>query len=973
MPEISRGPVSTYRLQFSQRFRFADAHALLPYLGDLGITDCYSSPILKATPGTAHGYDICDHSLLNPELGTEAEFVAWCGAMQASGFGHLLDFVPNHMSCDPMANPWWRDVLENGPSSPYARYFDIDWNPVKLESQGKVLLPLLGDQYGRVLERGELQMQFAEGALSLRYFQRDLPINPRQSPRVLGLDLEQLEQQLGEEPTLREFLSILTALQNLPVYTDQDPERIVERQREKEVARQRLVRLVNESAAIRDHIEASVRKANGTPGDRASFDLLHELLEHQPYRLAYWRTAVDEINYRRFFDINELVGLRVEDPEVFEATHRLLRQMIASRQITGLRIDHPDGLFDPAEYFRRLQEIANEARAEEAGKPEPFYVVAEKILSADESLRPDWRVAGTTGYGFLNLVSGLFIDGRHARRLRRIYTRFTGRQEAFEEVVYTSKRTIMLTALASELNVLAHALNRISERDRRYRDFTLNSCRTVLREIVACFPVYRAYVSTRGVDAFDRAAVQEAIEHARRRSPLTEASIFEFLEEILLTEPDPSPHGDDPAGQERLQFARKVQQYTGPVQAKGIEDTAFYRYHVLVSANDVGSHPGRLGVTTSEFHEANAQRHASWPTEMITTATHDTKRGEDARMRINVLSEMPEPWRRAVSEWIRINGRHRSKIGGAWAPDRNDEYLFYQALVGVWPAEETSAPVPESAAEDLVARVRDYLKKAVREAKVHTSWIDEDPAYGRAVALFVERTLAGSTSGHFLRSFVPFQRNIARGGMVNSLAQLVLKLAAPGVADFYHGSELWDLSLVDPDNRRDVNFGHRRDLLEQLLPLILSVEQGGVCDERVADLLKHWEDGRIKLFVTAAGLRFRRSHAEVVIDGDYLPLQAEGPAADHLVAFVRRHLSGTLVAVVPRVATSLPTDARRLPLGDTTWSTTHIPLPEPLGAARYRHLLTGEEVEPTHESNRTFVAAADLFRTSPVALLWTSS
>jgi (1->4)-alpha-D-glucan 1-alpha-D-glucosylmutase len=390
----------------------------------------------------------------------------------------------------------------------------------------------------------------------------------------------------------------------------------VERQREKEVARERLVRLVTESIAIREHIDASVRVANGSPGDRASFDRLHDLLEHQAYRLAYWRTAVDEINYRRFFDINELVGLRVEEPAVFEATHRLLLQLMASGQITGLRIDHPDGLFDPAEYFQCLQQMAREAQP---GAREPFSVVAEKILSTGESLRSDWAVAGTTGYAFLNLVSGLFIDGRQARRLRRVYTRLTGRQEAFEEVVYHSKRTIMLTAMASELNVLADALNRVSERDRRHRDFTLSSCRKVLREVIACFPVYRTYICARGVDAFDRAAVQEAIRHARRRNPLTEASIFEFLEEILLTAPDAASSPDDPAGRERLQFAMKVQQFSGPVQAKGVEDTAFYRYHVLVSANDVGGHPGRLGVTATEFHDANARRLDSWPGEMITT------------------------------------------------------------------------------------------------------------------------------------------------------------------------------------------------------------------------------------------------------------------------------------------------------------------------------------------------------------------
>ena len=595
-------------------------------------------------------------------------------------------------------------------------------------------------------------------------------------------------------------------------------------------------------------------------------------------------------------------------------------------------------------------------------------MVAEKILSAGESLRADWPVAGTTGYGFLNLVSGLFIDGRHARRLRRVYTQLTGRQEAFDDVVYVSKRTIMLTAMASELNVLAHALNRISERDRRQRDFTLNSCRTVLREVIACFPVYRTYISSRGADSFDRAAVLEAIRHARRRNPLMEASIFEFLEEILLPAPGAAPSADDPAERERLQFAMKMQQFSGPVQAKGVEDTTFYRYHVLISANDVGGHPGRLGVTAAEFHQANARRLESWRTEMITTATHDTKRGEDARMRINVLSETPEAWRRAVSEWMRINGRHRSKTSGVWAPDRSDEYLFYQTLVGVWPAEAADAPLPERTAPDLVERVNGYMQKAVREAKVHTSWIAEDPAYGRALSRFVVQTLEGSGAARFLRAFVPFQRRVAHAGMVNSLAQLTLKLASPGVPDFYQGNELWDFSLVDPDNRRPIDFIARRQLLEELFPLITTVEEGGMGGAQFSDLLASWQDGRIKLFITAAGLRFRRCHPEVVLDGDYLPLQPEGPAASHLVALARRHASGTLIAAVPRLVASLTADAHPLPLGDEAWSSTRIQLPDLL-PTHYHHLLTGESVRFTPGSHRS-LAMADVFRTSPVALLW---
>jgi (1->4)-alpha-D-glucan 1-alpha-D-glucosylmutase len=967
VPELHR-PTSSYRLQLSRQFRFADARDLVPYLDELGITDCYSSPDLKAAPGSTHGYDICDHASLNPELGSDAEYAGWCEALRSHGLGHIVDFVPNHMSCDPNTNPWWRDVLENGRSSPYARYFDIDWDPVKPELKGKVLLPVLGDQYGRVLERGELRLHFDAGALHLRCFDRDLPINPRQSPRVLALEVDRLERELAAEPALREYQSILTALQNLPPHDEQDPTRVVERQREKEVARERLARLVAESPAIAEHVERAVRLANGVPGHPESFDVLHALLERQPYRLAYWRTAFDEINYRRFFDVNDLVGLRMEEREVFDATHELLRRRLASGEVTGLRIDHPDGLFDPGEYLERLQDLARGATGVSG---QPFYILAEKILSEGESLRSDWPVAGTTGYDFLNLVGGLFVDGRHARRVHRVYTRLTGRQAPFEEVVYESKRTIMLTALSSELNVLAHALNQISERDRRLRDFTLNSCRKVLREVIACFPVYRTYASARGVDTFDRDVVAEAIRRARRRNSLMEASIFEFLESIMLPLQAAHEAGEhDPELAQRLRFARKVQQFSAPVQAKGVEDTAGYRYHALVSANDVGGHPGRLGVPVVEFHEANARRLASWPLGMITTATHDTKRGEDTRARINVLSEMPETWRRAVSEWMRVNGRHRARVGGTWAPDRNDEYLFYQTLAGVWPAEADEAPVPVRAPDDLVARVSAYMQKAVREAKVHTSWIDEDQAYGRAVAHFVEEAIGGRHAARFLRTFAPFQRRLSRVGMVNSLAQLVLKLASPGVADFFQGNEFWDFSLVDPDNRRPVDFALRRRGLNDLRPLIGAIENGEARAADVAALLARWQDGAIKQLVTALGLRSRRRHADVLLAGAYVPLHAAGPAADHIVAFARAHATGTIAAIVPRLVLPLVSDARPLPLGNDAWGSTEILLPATLASEPYRHLVTGERIDSRRESNGCGLAAADVFRTSPVALLW---
>ena len=950
----SRRPLTTYRLQFNRDFRFSEARDLVPYLADLGVTECYCSPYLKANPGSRHGYDICEHGSLNPDLGSEADYDDFCSTLHMHGFGHIADFVPNHMAADPRSNPWWRDVLENGPSSPFAGFFDIDWDPIKPELKDKVLLPVLGDQYGRVLERGELQVRLQDGALHLWYFDLDLPINPRQSPRVLGLHRDRLEREMAGDPALREYLSILTALHNLPVYTETEPDRIAERQREKEVARVRLSQLLAGSPRLQRHVDDCLRQANGEPGTPASFDVLHTLLEHQAYRLAYWRTASDEINYRRFFDINELVALRMEVPAVFEATHGLLWRLVSDGKVTGIRIDHPDGLLDPAAYFKRLQQLTGQ----------PLYVAAEKILSPGEALDPGWRIAGTTGYGFLNMVSRLFVDPRHVNTMRRLYTRFTGRQEPFHEVAYEGRRTIMLTAMASELNVLAHAMNRLTEEDRRSRDFTLNNCRTALREVIACFPVYRTYVNRRAVSDFDREHITAAIADARRRNALMDGSIFDFLGDILL----PSAPADDPVAEDRVRFAMKVQQFTAPVLAKGVEDTAFYRYNVLVSANEVGGHPGRLSATVDEFHEMNARRLECWPLELLATATHDTKRGEDARARINVLSEMPDAWSKAVGAWMRINGRNRVKRHSGWAPDRNDEYLFYQVLIGSWPPAHALSPIDERASADLTERLVAYMDKAAREAKIHTSWVEENPEYSRALGRFVNETLTGQTARRFLASFVPFQRRVALIGMVNSLSQLVLKLASPGVPDFYQGTELWDLNLVDPDNRRSVDFIARRQLLADIRPTLDRLAHGEPAGHEVQELLTRWPDGRIKLLITTCGMRFRRAHGGLMLDGAYTPLEVTGEHADHVVAFARHDESGALLAVVPRCIAPLVTPERPFPVGADAWGATRIVLPPETRAVRYRHVMTGEWCDTGPE--RSSLPLASALGTCPVALLW---
>ncbi len=959
----TRMPVSTYRLQFHRGFRFTDARELVPYLDTLGVTDCYASPFLKATPGSTHGYNICDHAQLNPEVGSEEEFTAFSDALGTRGMGLVVDCVPNHMGIDPAANPWWRDVLEHGLCSPYADFFDIDWVPVKDELHGKVLLPILGDQYGRTLERGEIRLAFADGAFSLHYFDHNLPTNPQQLSQVLEHGLAEVRRDLGENQTLSEYLSIVTALRNLPVYTDSNPERIAERHRENAVARDRLQRLAASAPRILQHIEDAVRVFNGDPTQPESFNALHGLLEAQPYRLAYWRTASHEINYRRFFDINHLAGLRMERAHVFTATHGLILRLVTDGRISGLRIDHIDGLHDPAQYLDRLQVAAAGRLSEPASQPSPsFYVVVEKILAAGESLPSQWPVAGTSGYDFPNDLNGIFVDRANQRALTRIYGRFTHQRTAFPDVAYAGKKFIMDVPMASELNVLAYALNRLSERDRRTRDFTLNSLRDVLQEVVACFPTYRAYVSATSITDVDRATVDTAIRRARRRNATMEPSIFAFVREVLLPEPAAALRPAD----QRLAFAMKFQQYTGPVQAKGVEDTAFYRFNRLLSLNEVGGNPERFGCSVEEFHAANQRRRAASPRTMLATATHDTKRGEDARARLNVLSELPEEWGRQLSRWARLTMRNRTIIDGIPAPDRNDEYLFYQTLLAIWPPESSGVPLaPDDA---LLARVRDFMIKAAREAKVHTSWITQNTAYEDALRHFVERTLAGPSGARFLHAFLPFQSRIAWAGMINSLAQVVLKVASPGVPDFYQGTELWDLSLVDPDNRRAVDYGRRRHMLDEMEPLLHP--QPGDASQRaaaIARLLSAWGDGRIKLLLTATALRLRRRLEPLFVDGTYEPLAAVGGGGDHVVAFARRLGDVSVVVVAPRLVVPLTAARRILPIGADTWSDSRLLLPPADAGRSYRNVITGEVL--VVEDDAPALPLASVLHTCPVALL----
>ena len=947
---MMRIPIATYRLQFHQNFRFDDARAIVDYLHDLGISDLYASPIFVARAGSTHGYDVVDHSRIDPVLGGEEGFAALSAAAQARGMGIVLDIVPNHMGIGESSNQWWMDVLENGPSSIYANYFDIDWQPANPHLENKVLLPILEDQYGIVLEDGKLRLGFEEGAFWLYYYETKLPVAPRTYGEILNLGIDGLVHRLGKEHEhALEYQSILTAIGHLPPRTESDPEKLEERRREKEIVKRRIAALYQASAEVKDAIDKNLRQFNGRVGAPESFDLLDRLIDAQPYRLAFWRVAGEEINYRRFFDINELAAIRTEAPEVFQATHELILRLLAQGQVTGLRVDHPDGLRDPAAYFHQLQQ----------NSPAPLYVVAEKILSHGESLPEDWAVSGTTGYDFLNHVNGLFVRGASRGAFDKIYTDFIGANVGYGELINSRKKMIMLVSLASEINALGHRLDAISERNRHYRDFTLIGLTFAIREVIACLSVYRTYVdAARGaVSERDHRYITAAVADAKRRNPRTARAIFDFIGDTLgLKNLASFSLEDRPL---IVDFVMKFQQLTGPVMAKGVEDTAFYVYNRLVSLNEVGGEPQQFGASLEQFHQDNAARVKHWPHSMLTLSTHDTKRGEDARARIDALSEDAPAWRAALMRWRRLNDAHKTSVDGAAAPDRNDEYLFYQTLIGAWPG----MPRGEEELAWFRARIAAYMGKAIKEAKVHTSWVNPNEAYERAMEHFVHAALAAPANDEFLGDLEQFVQRVAPVGMVNSLAQTLLKTTAPGVPDFYQGTELWDLSLVDPDNRRPVDFPRRQNLLAALKRAV-----NGEDAKFLAELCAHWQDGRAKLYLVYKLLHYRRARRELFENGDYLPLFAEGRMRRHLCAFARRHRDQWILVAAPRLWSPLA-PAGALPLGAAIWEDALVTLPA--GAPQsWRALFGGATLTARPmQRGRNGLLLRELFADFPVALI----
>jgi (1->4)-alpha-D-glucan 1-alpha-D-glucosylmutase len=964
-----RIPGCSYRFQFNKRFNFRDATALVDYLEALGVTDIYASPFLVARPGSPHGYDVIDHARLNPEIGTDGDLDALAAALKQRGMGLIMDVVPNHMCIASSDNHWWNDVLENGRSSPFAAFFDIDWHPPKTELHEKVLLPVLGEQYGRVLENQEISIAYEAGAFYARYWESRFPIGPRTILPLLEPMVADLRRcHPADHPDVLEMESIVTATTHLPTRWDTAPEKVRERMREKEIVKRRLDALVSGSAAVRDALERSLAAINGEKGNSRSFDRLEALLGDQAYRLSFWGVAAEEINYRRFFDINDLAAIRVELANVLDAVHEKAFQLLRAGKVTGLRVDHVDGLLDPSRYLESLQHASDPVPAPGTTTPPApstptdrlqTYVVAEKILTGDEMLPREWPMHGTTGYDFLNLVNGLYVDAGGARAIERLYQRLREGRGEFDDLLYLAKRLILRTAMSSELYVLARRLDRISEQHRWSRDFTQNSLHLALAEVIACFPVYRTYVQVTSteVSAGDRQHVLRAIRDAKRRNRSTSESVFDFIADLLLLR---DPEGlSDADRAERREFVLRLQQLTGPVMAKGLEDTVFYRYYPLASLNEVGGRPTRAATEPPRFHAWNARRLVEWPHGLSATATHDTKRGEDLRARLNVLSEIPREWQRVLRHWQRLNRRLKSVVDDVRVPGANEEYLIYQTLIGAWPMDAIDADPTDAAREELRARINTYMTKALREGKVHTSWINVNAPYERGIAQFIDLLLQPSSGGSFVSELRKFVGAIVMPGVCNSLSQVVLKITAPGVPDIYQGTELWDLSLVDPDNRRPVDFPARRALLAELdgRP---DAELPGLC----RTLLGRPADGRIKLLVTARALRHRRLNRARYDRGDYVALEVEGPRARHVVAFARTLDGVPSLTVVGRLFASLTHGD--LPLGEASWADTRIRLPPALPHGAYRDALSGGIVKLDRAAG---LRVSDAFANLPIALL----
>lgn len=941
-------PRATYRLQLSAQFGFAHLHSILPYLARLGISHLYLSPIFKARPGSSHGYDVVDHGQLNAELGDGKELEELALAARNLGMGIVLDIVPNHMAVMTDSNVWWADVLENGRSSRFAAFFDIDWRPARESMRNRLLVPVLGGTFGDTIERGEIRVHFdpAAGAFALRYQEHSFPLDPRHYPLIFAAAGHELAQWSSEDSDRQDFDSLMDAFAALPETRDIDAESVERRYRDKEVNKRRLVRLCERRSDLLALFGRVLAVVNGDSGESSSRDALAALLERQPYRLAFWRVSGEEINYRRFFDVNELAALRMEDPSVFQATHSLLLALVQSNVVEGIRVDHADGLHDPKRYFQRLAEEVDLLGGA------PCWTVAEKVLAVDEQLPADWPIDGTTGYEFGALVSAWLMRADQVPALERTYRRHVGNASSFDAIAYQSKKDVMRGSLAAEISVLAAQLDRVAQLHRSSSDFTVFDLREAVVETIACFPVYRTYVSSEGATSTDRQIIGRAVGLALSRRAATRRAL-EFLRDVLCGQLN---------GVQRkpsLDFTMKFQQVTGPVMAKGVEDTAFYRYSCLLALNEVGSDPGGRLIDNEQLHRASAERARQWPNTMLASSTHDSKRGEDASWRLAALAENVAVWRDCLARWRRLKRRARV---AAQTISAADEYLLLQTALSIWPL--SAAPQPEELAT-LRARIEEYAVKAAREAKLSTTWFDPDPEYEKALKEFVGTLIPNSrTAAGFQRYFQPVIDAVAWAGVLNALAATVLKLTTPGVPDLYQGAEVPHLALVDPDSRRAVDWQR----LESGLASLAAQVQSSSARQVAARLLGDWRSGALKQFVIWRLLELRRSQAQLFASNGYEPLVVQGEHAARVVAFLRntagagmRH--GAIIVVVARWVATLVADGSTV---SPVWRETQIQLPADTPLGRWTDALTGVVLEV---GEPRLLSVAECFATLPAAVL----
>ncbi len=869
MKSPSRVPGATYRVQLHAGFTFEHLAAVIPYLHEIGISDVYASPIFRAAPGSTHGYDICDQNQVSPELGGEAGLGKVSALLRERGMGLLLDFVPNHMGIEGPFNWRWLDVLENGPLSRYASFFDIHWNPRQTLLQERVLVPMLGDFYGRVLEEGQLQLTFDDNAFWVCYGALRFPL----SPDSYGTILDRLAWFKNPGSPVSQKLENMA--KRFRIHPDptagESAEAAGKRTEERDTLRRELVELL-EKEGLRADLQVVLKALNGTKGDAASFDNLHAILEEQHYRLAYWKSGSHEINYRRFFAVDTLIGVHMERREVFDDTHRLLRRLLAQGTATGVRIDHIDGLWDPAEYLERLATLSPDPER-------PAYTLVEKILTEREALPSNWQVHGTSGYEFAGSLINLLVDPGKAALFTTIYRDFAGVQLDPQEQAYELKLFIMEELFPNAIDTLVEELERRVNSDRRWRDWTTNDLRLALSRIIACLSVYRTYRRAgQPMSESDVAVVERAVEAALKRNPSSDPLAFHFVRDVWIGR---YPDAQAQTGQEEWADAwvMTLQQYTGAIMAKSIEDTFFYRYVRLFGDNEVGHHPAEFGLPPESFHEENMRRQRDWPACLLSTSTHDTKLAEDARARLLALSEIPERWADFLREWREANQSLKTRVADQLAPDANEEYLLYQILLAAWPLRD------EQVDDVFAERMRNYMRKALAESKTNTNWASPNEAWLKATADFVDGLLDRNRSGTFWQTFTSFAADLAQRGALFSLVQVALKLTAPGVPDIYQGCDLWDLSTVDPDNRRPVDYGQRQELLKVM-------EGAGT-----AEMLEGWQDGRIKLHVIRSILTFRREHPGLFLEGSYTPVELEGEQAGSFIAFQREQGSERLLVI----------------------------------------------------------------------------